>query len=141
MSWLKENWFKVGLISTLLITSLATTYYFSVSLPTLQKDEMKQELYLKLFSDCEKLYKALDETFQDNDLRRELNKGLNEKRCEISPNWFQMDFPFFCSNGISNTHTFESYIPRCIRWRIDQSNRNYTQFPPLPPIDPIFLSS
>ncbi len=32
-NWLKENWFKVGVLAILLIIGLSTAYYFSIYLP------------------------------------------------------------------------------------------------------------
>ena len=43
MNWLKENWFKVGILAAILVVSISVGYYYMIFLPQKEEERTKIE--------------------------------------------------------------------------------------------------
>ncbi len=70
-NWLKENWFKVGLLVVLLILGLSFAYYYIVFLPKKEQNRLAQEIQKQTLQESkeikerEKTQSLLDECLAD----------------------------------------------------------------------------
>ncbi len=123
-SWLKKNWFKAGVLSSLLIISLSVAYYYILFLPNkeklsqqLQVSQSKSNINVKIAKGTldlqERCAKAAEEFFMKNksgdstieDYRNHYNQELN--KCFILMNSTKCD-----KSGCTNTENLVDVFSR-----------------------------
>jgi hypothetical protein len=144
---IKINLFKILIVISILIITLSIFYYYVIFLPKNQTLKLQQEQKIRLLDykikfqkECEENYNKLQKKYEDdlNLFSKELKgldlesvtQGMKQYINLLEKGWanyckefnykFDMDNYIFCKNNIYYKHTFESYVPACIQYKIKQ---------------------
>ena len=65
MNWIKENWFKAGLLAAIIVVALSMTYYYVIFLPQKETIELAQEKQQQLLRNQEKCRETGTKAYND----------------------------------------------------------------------------
>ena len=149
MNWLKENWFKFGIVIGLLIIAISIGNYYLIVMPTLEKEKLEQQKELALGetqkknsidaqTNCSKQAKEFFDYFENENSSKSSNEFSNhfnsqKNKCFVLiKDYAQMTLGGELSAGSSKYlyDAIEKKLYGSYSW-MSRSNKKYWEVPPL----------